>query len=211
MPIHVKFTIPTCRLCGEPGHNRRTCGLRQSSPPPMSAEERATFERFKAAEAEERAAFERFRAAEEERKREEQRMAAQEAERKAEEKREAQAQAINLFKEMLAKWANELYNDSDVEILRKGKLVIQSGAGAIEYPHSFLTYWRDQRYKAQGVVRANYAYAMGHNPWLVNGHDADGWPLRDEADVEAARLLAVEWSQFNNFCRRFAERAERAA
>ncbi len=181
----------------------------------MSAEERAAFERFKVAQAEERAAFERFRAAEAERKREEEescrRAEEAKAAREAAIRLEAQTQAINLFKEMLAKWVNGLYSD-DLEILRKGKLILLSGAGAIEYPHAFLAYWREQRYIGKVLKFINTSGEMTREQIEKNGHDCfDGWPLKDEADVEAARLLAVEWSQYTNFCRRFAERAERAA
>ena len=133
--------------------------------------------------------------------------AAQEAARLAAAKKEEQTQAINLFKEMFEKWINRLYTEPDAEILRQGRLIREIGPGAITFPNAFLKLWRDKRYKAKGMEPVNYSMMPGQQ-WIAQGNEADGWPKLDEADEEARRIIDVEWRQFINFCKRFADRVE---
>jgi hypothetical protein len=176
--------------------------------PVLTPEESAQFEAFKAAEHRRMEEFKAAKKAEEERQRHEEEV---KAARAAAAKKEEQDAAIHLFKEMLEnQLLKNLYGESDAEILRKGKVIREGGVGTIAYPNAFLAYWRDTRYKAKGVQRVNYSMMIDAIP-KSQGRDWDGWPSMDEADEEAKKILAVEWRQFINFCRRFADRVEPVA
>ena len=212
MPYYAR--IPSCSLCFNPGHNRQTCALRPMaeeytlSPPTLSPEEKARFDAF---QAEEKRRFDEFKAAqkaeEEERRRQEEAKAAHEQAARKEE----QAQAVNLFKSMLEQWLKVYYDDSESVLVEKGKLVRMGNEGSIHYGgHEWIRLWRDQRYSSKGILRVNYGMTMDANP-RSQGREWDGWPIKDEADEEVARIVNKEWSQWLNFCRRFADRVEPVA
>ena len=212
MPII--FKIPTCTLCFNPGHNRRTCALRPMaeertpSPPHMTPEEKARFEAF---QAEEKRRFNEFKAAqkaEEERQRHEEEV---KVARAAAAKKEEQTEAINLFKSMLEQWLKVYYDEVESILVEKGKMVRLGNEGSIPYAgHEWIRLWRDQRYSSKGTQRVNYGMMMDSNP-RSQGREWDGWPTKDEADEEVARIANREWSQWLNFCRRLADRVEPVA
>jgi hypothetical protein len=154
------------------------------------------------------AAFKAFKEAEEAKKREkeaaEARKAAEEAAEEAASRESEKEAAIRLFREILATAAQSWYSNSEIQILHAGKTMKESGPGSLGWPHAVLTMWREKRYKGK-IEWVNMGFTV---PFPNDRRETDGWPIADQADAEARKLLNEEWKAYLNFCLRYAERKE---
>lgn len=157
------------------------------------------------------ALYKEFREAQLAKKREEEAAVARAAAIAAAAKEEERVEAMRLFREILQTAANTWYLDDETQILRNGKHMKEIGPGGLGWPHGLLKMWREKRYKGK-IEWRNYTHSICDGGWspAKDGFDWDGWPLADEADAEAAKLLSDEWKMFLNFCLRYVERKEKA-
>ena len=126
--------------------------------------------------------------------------AAAEAAAAAAEKRDEQSRAVASFRRQIEKYLEDRYKQSDDEIIRLGKIWKITNGGDYE-GHEWVRLWRESRYSGRIARRLN---ASEPQP----GFDFfDGWPTKDEADIEVAKIAYMEWQKWVSFCIRFAERA----
>ena len=199
MPLYAR--VRTCSICDSPNHDRRTCPhWPPSPPPPVSVVIPPTQQEIAAAQ-EERQRFAAFKAAEDARKEEERREAAAAEAAAAVAKLEEQANAIASFKSQIERHLNVHYAESDEVIIRNGKLWKITHGAADYAPHEWIRLWRELRYSGRVARRLNASEPQPGFDYF------DGWPTKDEADVEVHKIAAAEWEKWISFCIRFAERS----
>ena len=192
-------SVRTCSLCDSPFHDIRRCPNRPPSPqPPLSAP--PSQQEIEAAR-EERIRYAAFKASEEASKAAAAVAAAEAAAAAAAERRDEQSRAVASFQRQIEKYLEERYKQSDDEIIRLGKIWKINGGGDDYQGHEWLRLWRESRYSGRVARRLNASEPQPGFDYF------DGWPTKDEADIEVSKIAYSEWQKWQSFCIRFAERA----
>jgi len=193
MPLYA--AIRTCSGCDSPHHDIRRCPNRPPSPPthilvPAPSSTEGIAKEFAA-----------FLAAKEAMKEDARRLAEQKAFEEAAAKKSEQEWAIGVFTRQVKEMMDMYYAQDNKEIIRLGK---KFKISVDHYdPHEWIRLWRERRYEGKISRRMNLSEPQPGFDYF------DGWPSKDEADIEVAKIAAKEWDNWISFCIRFEERSER--